>query len=60
MQCGYCTPGQLVMAKHVIEAYGKPTEEQINAGMAGNICRCGTYQRHTTAIQEAVAAMGGS
>ncbi|MDR1015174.1 MAG: (2Fe-2S)-binding protein [Coriobacteriales bacterium] len=59
MQCGYCSPGQIVMAKYVIDKYGSPTDEQIVNEMAGNICRCGTYQRHPLAIQEAVRVMGG-
>ncbi len=42
-QCGYCTPGQFTVAKYIIEKYGEPTEEQIRAELAGNICRCGTY-----------------
>jgi xanthine dehydrogenase YagT iron-sulfur-binding subunit len=58
-QCGYCSPGQVVVAKYVIEKYGNPTDEQIAAEMASNICRCGTYQRHAPAIHEAVAAMKG-
>lgn len=59
MQCGYCTPGQVVVAKYAIETYGDPTDEQINDIMAQNICRCGTYPRHNLAIHEAVANMGG-
>jgi xanthine dehydrogenase YagT iron-sulfur-binding subunit len=58
-QCGYCSPGQVVMAKFVIEKYGNPTDAQIVQEMGGNICRCGTYQRHPLAISEAIAAMGG-
>ncbi|MDR1184883.1 MAG: (2Fe-2S)-binding protein [Coriobacteriales bacterium] len=58
-QCGYCSPGQIVMAKYVIEKYGDPTDEQILAEMAGNLCRCGTYPRHPLAIHYAVDAMKG-
>ena len=58
-QCGYCTPGQFTVAKYIIEKYGKPTDEQIRAELAGNICRCGTYSRHVQAIQEAAAAIEG-
>ena len=58
-QCGYCTPGQFTVAKYIIEKYGEPTEEQIRAELAGNICRCGTYSRHVKAIQEAAAAIKG-
>lgn len=59
MQCGYCTPGQFTVAKYIIEKYGQPTEEQIRAELAGNICRCGTYKRHVEAIQEAASAIEG-
>jgi xanthine dehydrogenase YagT iron-sulfur-binding subunit len=58
-QCGYCSPGQIVLSKYVIEKYGNPTEEQINQEMASNLCRCGTYSRHAPAILAAVKAMGG-
>lgn len=53
MQCGYCTPGQLAVAKYILTLYSDPTEEQIRETLAGNICRCGTYSRHVSAIQEA-------
>ena len=59
IQCGYCTPGQVTVAKYIIEKYGEPTEEQIREELAGNICRCGTYSRHVQAIQEAASAMKG-
>ena len=58
-QCGYCTPGQLTVAKYIIEKYGEPTEQQIREELSGNICRCGTYNRHVKAIQEAAAAIKG-
>ena len=58
-QCGYCTPGQLTVAKYIIGKYGEPTEEQIRAELSGNICRCGTYSRHVQAIQEAAIAIKG-
>ncbi|TDJ47780.1 MAG: (2Fe-2S)-binding protein [Gammaproteobacteria bacterium] len=40
VQCGFCTPGVIMSAKAVINAHPEPTEEQINAGMAGVLCRC--------------------
>ncbi|MDR1015561.1 MAG: (2Fe-2S)-binding protein [Coriobacteriales bacterium] len=58
-QCGYCSPGQVVMAKYIIEKYENPTDDQINQEMAGNICRCGTYPRHPKAIHDAISAMQG-
>lgn len=59
MQCGYCTPGQLTVAKYILTQYPDPTEEQIRETLAGNICRCGTYSRHIQAIQEAAKHIKG-
>ena len=50
-QCGYCQAGQLMSAAALLRATPSPTEEQINAAMAGNLCRCGTYDRIARAIQ---------
>jgi isoquinoline 1-oxidoreductase alpha subunit len=52
-QCGYCQPGQIMSAVALLESTPKPTEDQIVQAMAGNICRCGTYQRIRAAIQAA-------
>ena len=52
LQCGFCTPGQIVSAAALVEAIPEPTPEQIRHGMAGNLCRCGTYPK----IEEAIAA----
>jgi aerobic-type carbon monoxide dehydrogenase small subunit (CoxS/CutS family) len=57
MQCGYCTPGFLVSAKAILDKNPNPTEEEIREGLAGNICICGTYPRHSTAILEAAMKM---
>jgi aerobic-type carbon monoxide dehydrogenase small subunit (CoxS/CutS family) len=57
MQCGYCTPGFLVTAKALLDKNPHPTEEEIRAALAGNICICGTYPRHSTAILEAALNM---
>lgn len=57
MQCGYCTPGQLTVAKHLLMNNPNPTEDEIRLALSGNICRCGTYMRHVQAIQEAAAAL---
>jgi aerobic-type carbon monoxide dehydrogenase small subunit (CoxS/CutS family) len=43
IQCGFCTPGQIVSAAALVEAVPEPTTEQIRHRMAGNLCRCGTY-----------------
>jgi len=53
MQCGYCTPGFMVSAKAFLDKNPNPTEEQCREALSGNICICGTYPRHSTAIIEA-------
>jgi len=53
MQCGYCTPGFLVSAKALLDKNPNPTEEDCRKALSGNICICGTYPRHSTAIIEA-------
>jgi isoquinoline 1-oxidoreductase subunit alpha len=55
-QCGYCQSGQIMSAAALLAKTPKPTEAQIDAAMAGNICRCGTYQRIRRAIQRAARA----
>ncbi len=57
MQCGYCTPGFLVTAKALLDKNPNPSEEEIREALAGNICICGTYPRHSTAIIEAALKM---
>jgi len=60
MQCGYCTPGFVVSAKALLERNPRPTEEDCRQALAGNICCCGTYPRHPTAIVEAAGIMRNS
>ncbi len=50
-QCGYCTPGQLVAATHLLAHNPSPTEDDVRTGMSGNLCRCGTYPKIMAAIQ---------
>jgi isoquinoline 1-oxidoreductase subunit alpha len=50
-QCGYCQSGQIMQAVSLLETTPHPTDEQIDDAMAGNICRCGTYQRIRQAIK---------
>ena len=50
VQCGFCTPGQVVSAAALVAAVPEPTREQIRHHMAGNLCRCGTYPK----IEEAI------
>ena len=52
-QCGYCQSGQMMQAASLLKMNPKPSDEDIDAAMAGNICRCGTYTRIRTAIKEA-------
>ena len=52
-QCGYCQSGQMMQAASLLSMNPKPTDEDIDGAMAGNICRCGTYSRIRTAIKEA-------
>jgi isoquinoline 1-oxidoreductase alpha subunit len=52
-QCGYCQSGQIMKAAELLAKNKKPTREQIVTHMNGNICRCGTYNRIITAIEQA-------
>jgi aerobic-type carbon monoxide dehydrogenase small subunit (CoxS/CutS family) len=54
-QCGFCQPGQIMSAAALLAAKPAPTDADIDAAMAGNICRCGTYQRIRAAIHRAAA-----
>lgn len=55
-QCGYCQSGQLMSAAALLNENSKPTDEDINNAMSGNVCRCGTYQRIRAAIKRASAS----
>ena len=59
MQCGYCTPGFVVTAKDFLDKNPHPTEHDCKQALAGNVCCCGTYPRHPTAIMEAAQHMKG-
>ncbi|MBS1152050.1 MAG: (2Fe-2S)-binding domain protein [Myxococcaceae bacterium] len=52
-QCGYCQSGQIMQAAALLKDKPKPTDEEITAAMAGNLCRCGTYGRIRAAIKRA-------
>ncbi len=52
-QCGYCQPGQIMQAVALLSHKHQPSDQEIDAAMAGNICRCGTYQRIRAAIKAA-------
>lgn len=55
VQCGYCTPGQIVSAVALVESSPEPSSEEIRHRMAGNLCRCGTYPK----IEEAIKTWQG-
>jgi isoquinoline 1-oxidoreductase subunit alpha len=52
-QCGYCQAGQIMQAAQLLHQVPKPTDQDIDRAMSGNICRCGTYQRIRAAIKQA-------
>jgi aerobic-type carbon monoxide dehydrogenase small subunit (CoxS/CutS family) len=55
LQCGFCTPGQIVSASALVEGNPSPSSEEIRHAMSGNLCRCGTYPK----IEEAISAWQG-
>jgi aerobic-type carbon monoxide dehydrogenase small subunit (CoxS/CutS family) len=55
LQCGFCTPGQIVSAAALVETIPEPTREDIRHGLAGNLCRCGAYPN----IEEAILTWRG-
>ncbi len=58
-QCGYCQPGQVMAAVGLLSQIPKPTDEDIDKAMDGNICRCATYHRIRAAIHEAAKSLPG-
>ncbi|WP_193752381.1 (2Fe-2S)-binding protein [Cupriavidus sp. IDO] len=56
-QCGYCQTGQIMQAAALLSANPKPSDDDINAAMSGNLCRCGTYERIRTAIHAAATKL---
>jgi isoquinoline 1-oxidoreductase subunit alpha len=58
-QCGFCQSGQIMSAAALLAQKASPTDRDIDAAMAGNICRCGTYQRIRAAIHRAAALKKG-
>ena len=59
VQCGYCQSGQIMSAVALLEENPKPSDEDIDAAMSGNVCRCATYVRIRAAIHEAAKTMEG-
>ena len=58
VQCGYCQSGQVMAATALLKSNRKPTDADIDAAMAGILCRCGTYQRIRVAIKDAAKSLG--
>jgi len=58
MQCGYCTPGFVVASTALLNKHPNPSLDEIKAGLAGNLCRCGTYSRIFAAVQKAAEQRG--
>ncbi len=58
-QCGYCTPGQIVAAEGLLRSNPKPTPDEIQKGMSGNLCRCGAYVHIFHAVEDAAKARDG-
>ena len=59
VQCGYCTPGFIISVKALLDRTGKPTAEEIEEAVSGNICRCTGYTKIVDAIQLAADRMAG-
>src|SRR3954466_15235785 len=59
MQCGYCTPGMIMAAAALLADNPAPSRDEIARALNGNVCRCGTYGRIVTAVEQAARAMRG-
>jgi carbon-monoxide dehydrogenase small subunit len=57
LQCGFCTPGMIISAKHLLAKNPNPSEEEIRQGISGNLCRCTGYNKIVEAIQYAAEKM---
>ena len=57
LQCGFCTPGQLMAAVALLSRESAPSVEQVRHAMSGNLCRCGTYPKIVRAVQAAAATL---
>jgi nicotinate dehydrogenase subunit A len=56
VQCGYCIPGMIMLAKALLDRTQQPSEAEVRLGLAGNLCRCGTHNRIVRAILKAASA----
>ncbi len=59
-QCGYCQAGQILSAAALLKSHPKPTDQDIDSAMSGNLCRCGTYVRIRKAIHQAAGQMAAA
>ena len=57
VQCGFCTPGQILAALALLERNPEPSDEQVRTAMSGNLCRCGTYPNILLAVRDAAQKM---
>ena len=57
-QCGYCIGGMIMSAKALLDANPRPSEAEVRAGLAGNLCRCGTHNRIVAAVLRAASELG--
>jgi carbon-monoxide dehydrogenase small subunit len=60
LQCGFCTPGMIMSACHLLQQNPKPSEEEIRVGLEGNLCRCTGYNNIVKAVQQAAGISTGS
>jgi isoquinoline 1-oxidoreductase alpha subunit len=58
VQCGFCQPGQIMAAAALLRQTPRPSDEEIDAALDGNLCRCGTYQRIRAAVHRAAEMRG--
>ena len=59
LQCGFCTPGMLMSAKHLLDTNPNPSDEEIRKGIQGNLCRCTGYNNIFAAIADAAGKLRG-
>jgi len=57
LQCGFCTPGMIISARHLLSKNASPTDDEIRHGISGNLCRCTGYNKIVEAIQYAAAKL---
>ena len=58
-QCGYCTPGLVITAKHLLDRNPNPSRDEIREALSGNLCRCTGYNQILEAVEEAAARLRG-